>query len=320
MSARARGWMGALALALAACARQPAAAPAAPATSADPIACDALPGPLRHPAPPRLVAIGDLHGDLGATRAALRLAGAIDARDQWVGGTLVLVQTGDVFDRGDDELEIEQLFDRLARQAEAAGGRVHRLLGNHELMNVAGDFRYVTEGGFADYPELGAPDGPTLEEVPATWRGRAAAFRPGAPVAMQLARRPVVAIVGDTVFVHAGVLPHHVDYGLEAINREVACWLAGRARAPAIALEPESPVWTRAYAAEPVRCEVLRRSLDAIGARRMVIGHTPQTDGITSDCGGALWRIDVGLAAAYGGPVEVLELTGAAAAVLEAER
>ncbi len=36
--------------------------------------------------PVRVVAIGDLHGDLEAARSALRLAGAIDEQDQWIGG------------------------------------------------------------------------------------------------------------------------------------------------------------------------------------------------------------------------------------------
>lgn len=75
----------------------------------------------RFPAPRRLVAIGDLHGDLEATRRVLRLAGAIDERDGWIGGDLVLVQTGDQLDRGDDEPEILDLFERLAREATAAG-------------------------------------------------------------------------------------------------------------------------------------------------------------------------------------------------------
>ena len=101
-------------------------------------------------APTRIVAFGDVHGDLDATRSALRLAGAIDEEDQWVGGKLVVVQTGDQLDRGDDEQEILDLFDELRVQADAAGGAFHALLGNHELMNVRGDLRYVTEGGFAD--------------------------------------------------------------------------------------------------------------------------------------------------------------------------
>tara|TARA_B100001750_G_scaffold122009_1_gene96834 strand:+ start:93 stop:887 length:795 start_codon:yes stop_codon:yes gene_type:complete len=254
------------------------------------------------------VAIGDLHGDLDATRAALRLAGAIDAQDAWTGGDLVVVQTGDVFDRGDDELEIERLFDRLVTEARDAGGAIHRLLGNHELMNASGDFRYVTEGGFADYQGYGPTDDPALARAPAAWRGRIVAFRPGAPVAMELAHRNVVEVVGDTVFVHGGLLPQHVAHGLERLNREVACWLAGGTAVPPIVADPESPVWTRVYATDPVRCDLLQQTLAAVGAHRMVIGHTPQAGGITSDCDGALWRIDVGMAAAYGGPVEVLEI------------
>src|SRR4051812_4850817 len=72
---------------------------------------------MRLPAPARLVAIGDLHGDLDATRKVLRLAGAIDASDRWVGGALVVVQTGDMLDRGDGERAIVDLFDRLIGEA-----------------------------------------------------------------------------------------------------------------------------------------------------------------------------------------------------------
>jgi hypothetical protein len=100
--------------------------------------------PLRVPAAGRIVAIGDLHGDLNATRQALRLAGAIDASDQWIGGDLVVVQTGDQLDRGDNEQEILDLFERLASQAAKTGGAVYSLNGNHELMNAVFDFRYVT--------------------------------------------------------------------------------------------------------------------------------------------------------------------------------
>src|SRR5215468_9336955 len=77
-----------------------------------PAGCTIAPLALRMPAPKRLVAIGDLHGDLAAMRAALRAAGAIDDGDRWVGGELVVVQTGDVLDRGDDE---QAMLDLLAR-------------------------------------------------------------------------------------------------------------------------------------------------------------------------------------------------------------
>src|SRR4051794_30279189 len=79
------------------------------------------------PAAERIIAIGDLHGDVSALRAALRLGGAIDDGGRWIGKKLVVVQTGDQLDRGDDEPQILELFARLRGEAEAAGGAVHVL-------------------------------------------------------------------------------------------------------------------------------------------------------------------------------------------------
>jgi hypothetical protein len=67
-------------------------------------------------------------------------------------------------------------------------------------------------------------------------------------------------------------------------------------------------VWTRAVGGPEVDCAQVAAALAALGAKRMVVGHTVQSQGITSACDGALWRIDVGLARLYGGPIEVLEL------------
>ncbi|HET8937775.1 MAG TPA: metallophosphoesterase, partial [Polyangiales bacterium] len=69
----------------------------------------------------RLVAIGDVHGDLAATRRALSLAGALGADDHWAGGTLQVVQTGDTIDRGDQDREVLDLLDRLQGEATRAG-------------------------------------------------------------------------------------------------------------------------------------------------------------------------------------------------------
>ena len=71
--------------------------------------------------------------------------------DRWVGGDTVLVQVGDVLDRGDGEIACLFLLERLAREAELAGGAVHVLNGNHETMNVGGRYRYATPGGLADF-------------------------------------------------------------------------------------------------------------------------------------------------------------------------
>lgn len=62
------------------------------------------------PQPERLVAVGDIHGDLQALKVALRTAGVLHAtRDTWIGGRTVVVQVGDQLDRGDDELAKMQL-------------------------------------------------------------------------------------------------------------------------------------------------------------------------------------------------------------------
>jgi hypothetical protein len=282
----------------------------------------------RYPGAPRIVAIGDLHGDFNATRVALRLAGALgkdDKDDPWAGGSLVLVQTGDQLDRGDQERAILELFDRLTEEAKKAGGAVHALNGNHELMNVAGDFRYVTQGGFKDFEGLpGMPlSDPRVAELPAPSRARAAAFLPGAPYAKRLAKRDVIAVVGDTVFVHGGLLPQHVSYGIDRINSEARAWMNGDAKSqPSILSAEDAPVWSRHYGGPSVGardCEALSRALAAVPAKRLVVGHTVQKGGISSACDGKVWRIDVGLAAFYGGRPEVLEITGDTVRVLRVE-
>ncbi len=262
----------------------------------------------------RIVAIADLHGDLDATRAALQLAGATDEADHWIGGDLIVVQTGDQLDRDDDEQAILELLDRLQDEALAAGGALHILNGNHELMNGRLDLRYVTEGGFADFEdavEITELDSLLLAHEPAH-RARVAAFRPGGPYAKLLAERPVVLIIGDNVFVHGGILPMHLDYGLDRLNQEVRDWLLGLGEPPAFIHKRESPTWTRNYSDEPGSddCTQLAAVLERLGVKRMIVGHTVQEDGITPFCDGKVWCADSGMSEYYGSRVEVLEIDG----------
>ncbi len=81
----------------------------------------------------RIVAVGDVHGELGALREILAHAGILGDRDEWIGGPTIFVQTGDVIDRGPDSVGVYELLGRLQAAAPAQGGAVVRLLGNHEL-------------------------------------------------------------------------------------------------------------------------------------------------------------------------------------------
>lgn len=284
-------------------------------------AVDGLAG-VRRPPVDRIVAIGDLHGDLDATRRALRVAGVLGDGDHWVGGSTVVVQTGDQLDRGDHEREILELLSRLEDEATRAGGAMVVLNGNHEIMNALGDFRYVTPGGAHDFDGDGA-DGAARGDTAAELRGRAAAFSPGGPWARRLAQRHIVAIVGDTAFVHGGILPEHVAT-LGQLDEDVRALLRGELADPsstvAAIMDPEAPLWTREFSLEAAQgtCERLARSLAALGVERMVVGHTVQKQGINAGCNERVWRIDVGLAAHYGGPTEVLEIRGATVTPLKA--
>ena len=71
------------------------------------------------------------------------------------------------------------------------------------------------------------------------------------------------------------------------------------------------PIVIEPAGAEPAqsRCGEAAKALDALGLRRMVVGHTPQiTAGINACCGGRVYRIDTGLSSFYGGMKQCLEV------------
>jgi hypothetical protein len=86
----------------------------------------------------KIVAVADIHGDYDNFEKILRGTGLIDGNNDWIGGTTHLVQLGDILDRGDDAKESFDLLMKLEKQAEAAGGMVHMLIGNHEVANITG--------------------------------------------------------------------------------------------------------------------------------------------------------------------------------------
>lgn len=271
----------------------------------------------------RLVAIGDLHGDFDATQKVFRLVGATDEKDQWKGGSLTVVQTGDQLDRGDGERAILIFLEKLRDEAEKAGGKLIVLNGNHETMNALGDFRYVTSGALHSFD--GEGEDPRTRVFPSAQRGRASAFLPGGAWAKKLAERPVIIQVNDVLFAHAGVRAPHVDFGIDRLNRETASWLRGeQSHPPRLITDEEGPLWTRVYGGPTLdekACDVLARALERARAKRMVVGHTVQQGGVTDACDRRVYRIDVGLSSYYGGAqIQALEIFPDSARVLSASR
>ncbi|MGE0625899.1 MAG: metallophosphoesterase [Pseudomonadales bacterium] len=107
----------------------------------------------------RIVAFGDVHGALAELEALLEALDLIDGQGNWIGGHTRLVSLGDLLDRGPDSRGVMDLLMTLERQAAAAGGAVHVVLGNHEIMNLTGDLRYVSP---AEYAAFAADEDPAV--------------------------------------------------------------------------------------------------------------------------------------------------------------
>ncbi|MDD5747194.1 MAG: metallophosphoesterase, partial [Candidatus Omnitrophica bacterium] len=87
----------------------------------------------------RAMFIGDIHGNYTAFVALLKRAGYVNDNLEWIAGDRILVQLGDIVDRGpeEDALKTWDLLDSLQKQARRAGGEVVRLIGNHEFFYVS---------------------------------------------------------------------------------------------------------------------------------------------------------------------------------------
>ena len=169
------------------------------------------------PAAPRIVAVADIHGAIEPFVSILTRAGLLDAQRRWAGGPTVLVQTGDITDRGAGVRDALDLLMSLESQAAAAGGKVHVVLGNHEIMNMLGEMRDVSAeavsafGGIATYQAAFARDGKYGK-----W----------------LRTKPILVNIDGTVFMHAGINLAFTTETLDELNRrarrEITEWDEGR--------------------------------------------------------------------------------------------
>jgi len=224
------------------------------------------------PDPPRVVAVGDLHGDVRAFGAIARACGLMDERGSWVGGNSHLVLMGDLVGGARSRMLLNAVM-RLEREARRAGGRVHALLGNHDLLPAAGRFGRMTRSERSSY--------------------RRKDFRGDGPFAEWLRSRPTILKIGRTLYVHAGLDRWALDTDPGDVNAQVRAWIAhhqGKGPKPPKATrwavdEEEGPMWTRAFKArrrkpkDAPSKKTIRAILERLGAERIVLGHAPTKDG-----------------------------------------
>ncbi len=275
----------------------------------------------------RIVVVGDLHGAYDEFVAILRGLGLVGLDLDWIGGDAHLVQMGDVLDRGPKAKQIFDLLRRLEPQAEAAGGRVHALIGNHEAMAMMGlsfDYRgFVTPEQFMAFvPERVRRRAETehrrrfgpgadltkmwAQSLPTSPSAQAAYFEfLRRDYGRWIASRDAVIKINDVVFVHGGLNDRYAAWPIERINLtvqdELLSFVGGMARPTRVLFDSLGPLWYRDLALKPER--VMEREIEAVleaqRAKALVIAHTPTEGSRTlegiSRFGGRVWIVDTGI-------------------------
>lgn len=272
----------------------------------------------------RIVAIGDIHGAFDRFVDNLKATCVVDDELDWIGGTTHLVQTGDVLDRGPDSQKAMNLLIKLESQAVAAGGRVHALIGNHEFFNAVGELGYVSD------KELEAFEGRRARELRKTSAAKGdvdarpvelalrEAYSASGLYGQWIRAHNAVIRIGDLVFVHGGVTPEVAELGLCGINDRVRADLGSEEWAYSLSMKDHGPLLTRRYSGEDLtvaelmeRGAEIRRVLETLGARTMVMGHTVTFGLVEPRFDGAAFLIDTGMFEGYlGGHQAALVVEG----------
>ena len=226
--------------------------------------------------------LGDTHGEYDSVMRLLQMTGLVDEQLRWAGGRKRLVLLGDVADRGPDVTKLFWLLYRLEREAELQQGRVHLLLGNHEIMVMLGDVRYVhgKEQHIARLHDVGYAQ---MFDVRASILGR------------WLSTKPAVLKVDRLLFVHGGVSSDYAAYTVQAhadsVNAQMGRELfyaqadtTARIQVDSLTFArfedffwgERSVFWYRGYAQSDTLGGELDQLLRHVKADVQLIGHTAQ--------------------------------------------
>ena len=224
--------------------------------------------------PERTFVMSDPHGRLDCVISLLQGNGVIDENLHWAYGVDQLVLIGDIFDRGDDAVQIFWFFYKLQQEAADAGGRVTILLGNHEPMEFAGDMRYATP----KYEKLAKKLGIEYRDL----------FGPDSELGRWVASWNAICILGRNLYVHAGLSSefYRQDIPIPEVNMEMsrALFLRHKERRDAskkidFLYGSNGPIWYRGLVIDsekynPINADTLKLMLTRYDVDHIIVGHT----------------------------------------------
>jgi hypothetical protein len=218
----------------------------------------------------KVAVITDIHGEYKTYLNLLTGLGIIDKGQKWSYGKGHLVVLGDIFDRGDKVTEVLWHLFALEKQASQTGGKVHLILGNHELMTLNNELAYINK----KYREV--------EKIINT--GYSDLYSDNSVIGRWLRSKPVAVTINNMIFIHGGLSIKLVrkKISLNQINMVYSDLLSGNpmdyaesVQAEVLTSDDSDPLWYRGYFHDSAFCMTTVDSLlDFYGGKHIIVGHT----------------------------------------------
>lgn len=241
--------------------------------------------------PEKQLVLSDIEGNFDVFRKLLLNNGVIDNQFNWTFGNGHLILDGDMVDRGEQVIECLWLIYALEEKAKQAGGYVHFILGNHEILNMTGDLRYVQDKYkrnvvllHEDYKSL---------------------FGENSELGRWLRTKNIIEKIGDILYTHGGIASdvNNLPLSLQQMNDLIRPHYAARDEFKQNNKTPElkvlfnskvSPFWYRGYYSEQNQATTtIDSTLQKFGVNHIVTGHTIVSDTISVHYDGRIINTDV---------------------------
>lgn len=215
--------------------------------------------------PSKFLSISDFDGHIEGFTMILRDEGVIDNNFNWTYGDGHLIISGDLFDRGFHITECMWLLYKLETEAEAQGGKVHLIIGNHEMFNMTDDWRYVEVKYFNDAHLMGK----RMSEL----------YDSDTELGRWLRSKNIIERIGDYAFMHGGMSPQVSSLNLtyDQMNDYGRIEMNGT-NCPNndcdIVNGSDGLYWYRGIADEDLTQQQVDDIVTGLGVERFIIGHT----------------------------------------------